>query len=139
MEQTYFENLKSVLNNNGIIDCKKENISITLSDIQKREMFEIERVLYNYAGVHFVGKHGENIYLILSDMSVLYNYNGVHFVGKHGENIYLILSDMSVLYNYNGVHFVGKHGENIYLSFSGISVFDICNIVDALRLVCNKK
>lgn len=87
MEQTYFENLKSVLNNNGIIDCKKENISITLSDIQKREMFEIERVLYNYAGVHFVG----------------------------------------------------KHGENIYLSFSGISVFDICNIADALRLVCNKK
>lgn len=113
MEQTYFENLKSVLNNNGIIDCKKENISMTLSDIQTREMFEIERVLYNYAGVHFVGKHGEKIYLSLSDMSVLYNYNGVHFVGKHGENI--------------------------YLSFTGISVFDICNIADALRLVCSKK
>lgn len=121
MEQTYFENSKSVLNNAKdciedvvrSIDCKKENISITLSDIQTREMFEIERVLYNYAGVHFVGKHGENIYLSLSDMSVLYNYNGVHFVGKHGENI--------------------------YLSFSGISVFDICNIADELRLVCNKK
>ena len=113
MEQTYFENSKSVLNNNGIIDCRKENISITLSDIHKREMFEIERVLYNY--------------------------NGVHFVGKHGENIYLSFSGISVLYNYNGVHFVGKHGENIYLSFSGISVFDICNIADALRLGCNKK
>lgn len=117
MEQTYFENSKSVLNNIEdvvrSIDCKKENISITISDIQKREMFEIERVVYNYAGVHFVGKHGENIYLSFSDMSVLYNYNGVHFIGKRGENI--------------------------YLSFSGISVFDICNIADELHLVCNKK
>lgn len=95
MEQTYFENSKSVLNNVKdciedvvrYIDCRKENISITISDIRTREKFKIERVLYNY----------------------------------------------------NCVHFVGKHGENIYLSFLCMSVFDICNIADELRLVCNKK
>ena len=82
MEQTNFENLKRVLNNamdciedavrdnNGIIDCRKENISMTISDIRTREMVEIERVVYNCMGVHFVGKHGEYIYLDPSDMSV---------------------------------------------------------------------